>query len=169
MTEVPFIERVASEVLVADGGMGTMLQAAGLTLADFEDLEGCNEILNVTRPDVIADIHRAYFDVGVDSVQTNTFGTNWANLAEYGIEDRIKELALAGARIARDVADEYEAQDGRDRYVYGSIGPGTKLPSLGHTDFETLRDAYQQGSEGLLEGGVDLLLPETSFDTLNMK
>ncbi|MCB0917690.1 MAG: methionine synthase [Actinobacteria bacterium] len=169
MTEVPFIERVASEVLVADGGMGTMLQAAGLTLADFEDLEGCNEILNVTRPDVIADIHRAYFDVGVDSVQTNTFGTNWANLAEYGIEDRIKELALAGARIARDVADEYEAQDGRDRYVYGSIGPGTKLPSLGHTDFETLRDAYQQGSEGLLEGGVDLLLVETSQDLLQAK
>jgi len=168
VTEVPFIERVASEVLVADGGMGTMLQAAGLTLADFEDLEGCNEILNVTRPDVIADIHRAYFDVGVDSVQTNTFGTNWANLAEYGIEDRIKELALAGARIARDVADEYEAQDGRDRF-YGSIGPGTKLPSLGHTDFETLRDAYQQGSEGLLEGGVDLLLVETSQDLLQAK
>ncbi len=155
-------------VVVADGAMGTMLQEADLTLADFEDLEGCNEILNVTRPDVVADIHRAYYDAGVDCVETNTFGANWANLAEYDIEHRIYELAEAGARIARDVADSYEA-DGRDRYVLGSVGPGTKLPSLGHTDFITLREAYFAESTGLIDGGADAILIETAQDLLQAK
>ena len=155
-------------VVVADGAMGTMLQEADLTLADFEDLEGCNEILNVTRPEVVGDIHRAYYDVGVDCVETNTFGANWANLAEYDIEHRIYELAEAGARIARDVADSYEA-DGRDRYVLGSVGPGTKLPSLGHTDFITLREAYFAESTGLIDGGADAILIETAQDLLQAK
>ena len=91
--------------MVADGAMGTMLQAADLTLDDFEGLEGCNEILNITRPDVVRDIHDAYFAVGCDAVETNTFGANFANLAEYDIADRITELAEAGARLAREVAD----------------------------------------------------------------
>jgi 5-methyltetrahydrofolate--homocysteine methyltransferase len=103
--KTPLLDAMLQRVLVADGAMGTMLQAADLTLADFQDLDGCNEILNVTRPDVVAGVHDAYFDVGVDAVETNTFGANWANLAEYDIVDRIYELAEAGARIAREVAD----------------------------------------------------------------
>ncbi len=163
----PILDALHDRVLVADGAMGTMLQAADLTLDDFEGHEGCNEILNVTRPDVVAGVHRAYFDVGVDCVETNTFGANWANLAEYDIVERIYELAEAGARIAREVADSYH--DGRDRYVLGSVGPGTKLPSLGHTDFRTLRDAYAEETRGLIDGGADAILIETAQDLLQAK
>ncbi len=169
MPETPFFEALQRRVLVADGAMGTMLQAADLSLDDFENLEGCNEVLNVTRPDVVAEIHREYFNVGVDCVESNTFGANWANLAEYDIEDRIYELAEAGARVARDVANSFEQEDGRDRYVLGSVGPGTKLPSLGHTDFETLRDAYFSEARGLAVGGADAILIETAQDLLQAK
>ena len=162
MPRTPLVEAMQQRVLVADGAMGTMLQAADLTLADFQDHDGCNEILNVTRPDVVAGVHRAYFDVGVDAVETNTFGANWANLAEYDIVERIYELAEAGARIAREVADSYD--DGKDRYVLGSVGPGTKLPSLGHTHFRVLRDAYQEETRGLVDGGADAILIETAQD-----
>src|SRR5215467_7358727 len=119
---------LAEHVIVADGGMGTMLQASGPTLDDFEGHEGCNEILNVTRPDVVRSIHEAYLAVGVDCVETNTFGANLGNLGEYGIADRIGELALAGARIAREAADAWSTPD-QPRFVIGSVGPGTKLPS----------------------------------------
>ena len=134
----------SERVVVADGAMGTMLQAATepSSLDDFEGHEGCNEILNVTRPDVVRAVHDAYFEVGVDCVETNTFGANFANLAEYDIEDRIDELAEAGARIAREVGDEWSTAD-QPRWVIGSVGPGTKLPTLGHVPFATLRDAYQ--------------------------
>ncbi|HEY6740956.1 MAG TPA: homocysteine S-methyltransferase family protein, partial [Lapillicoccus sp.] len=154
--------------VVADGATGTMLQAAELTLDDFEGLEGCNEILNVTRPDVVRDIHAAYFDVGCDAVETNTFGANAANLGEYGIADRIHELSEAGARLAREVADDFATAD-RPRWVIGSVGPGTKLPSLGHAKYSFLRDAYQQEVDGLIAGGADAVLVETSQDLLQMK
>src|SRR6266540_2955556 len=98
------LDTLAERVVVADGAMGTMLQAADLSLDDFEGHEGCNEILNVTRPDVVRGVHDAYFAVGSDAVETNTFGANYANLAEYGIEERIYELAEAGARLAAEVA-----------------------------------------------------------------
>jgi 5-methyltetrahydrofolate--homocysteine methyltransferase len=161
-------QALGSRVLVADGAMGTMIQACDPSLADFQGHEGCNEILNVTRPDVIADIHRAYFDVGVDCIETNTFGANFANLAEYGIEDRIFELALAGAKIARSVADEFTSSV-QPRWVLGSVGPGTKLPSLGHATFATLRDAYAEQVRGLIEGGSDAILIETAQDLLQAK
>ena len=103
--ESSFLTTLRRRPVVADGAMGTMLQAADLTLDDFEGLEGCNEILNITRPDVVRGIHDAYLAVGCDAVETNTFGANFANLTEYGIADRIRELAEAGARLARDVAD----------------------------------------------------------------
>ncbi|WP_408658014.1 methionine synthase, partial [Jatrophihabitans sp.] len=148
--------------------MGTMLQAADLSLDDFEGLEGCNEILNVSRPDVVAGVHEAYFAAGADAVETNTFGANWANLAEYDIADRIRELALAGARIAREVADRHSTAD-RPRFVIGSIGPGTKLPTLGHVHYSKLRDAYYEEAAGLIEGGADALLVETSQDLLQTK
>lgn len=163
-----FGQALGTRVMVADGAMGTMIQARDPSLADFQGHEGCNEVLNVTRPDLIADIHRAYFEVGVDCVETNTFGANWANLGEYGIEDRIHELAFAGARVARAVADEYSTLE-HPRWVLGSVGPGTKLPSLGHTAFAVLRDAYAEQVRGMLEGGIDAVLIETAQDLLQAK
>ncbi|MEU6842191.1 methionine synthase [Streptomyces sp. NPDC046716] len=162
-------QALASRVVVADGAMGTMLQAQDPTLEDFQDLEGCNEILNVTRPDIVRSVHEAYYAVGVDCVETNTFGSNHTAASEYEIGDRIVELSEAGARIAREVADEFTAKTGQQRWVLGSIGPGTKLPSLGHIDYATIRDGYQQNAEGLLAGGADALIVETSQDLLQTK
>lgn len=162
-------EALASRVVVADGAMGTMLQEQDPTLDDFQQLEGCNEILNVTRPDIVASVHRAYFEVGVDCVETNTFGANYAALKEYDIPERNFELSEAGVRIAREVADEFAAGDGRTRWVLGSMGPGTKLPTLGHAPYDTLRDAYQVNAEGMIAGGADALLVETTQDLLQTK
>ncbi|WP_326751833.1 methionine synthase [Streptomyces hirsutus] len=162
-------EALATRVVVADGAMGTMLQAHDPTLEDFENLEGCNEILNLTRPDIVRSVHLEYFDAGVDCVETNTFGANLTALGEYDIADRVVELSEAGARIAREAADEFAARDGRPRWVLGSMGPGTKLPTLGHTTFAAIRDAYQQNAEGLLAGGADALLVETTQDLLQTK
>ncbi|MCV2489131.1 methionine synthase [Geodermatophilus sp. YIM 151500] len=159
---------LSERVLIADGAMGTMLQAADLHLDDFEGHEGCNEVLNVTRPDVVRGIHDAYFAAGSDLVETNTFGANWANLGEYGIADRIEELARAGAALAREVADGWATAD-RPRWVLGSVGPGTKLPTLGHVPYATLRDAYQQQAAGMLAGGVDAVIVETAQDLLQAK
>ena len=135
---------LASRVVIADGAMGTMLQAADPSLEDFQGHEGCNEILNVSRPDVVRSVHDAYLNVGVDAIETNTFGANWANLAEYGIEDRIYELAYAGGVIAREAADAFSTPD-KPRFVLGSLGPGTKLPSLGHTTYKHLRNTFGKG------------------------
>ncbi|WP_327713901.1 methionine synthase (plasmid) [Streptomyces sp. NBC_00464] len=162
-------EALATRVVVADGAMGTMLQAQDPTLEDFENLEGCNEILNVTRPDIVRSVHEEYFAVGVDCVETNTFGANHSAANEYEIADRIVELSESGARIAREVADEFTAKDGRPRWVLGSVGPGTKLPSLGHIAYDVLRDGYQQNAEGLLAGGADALIVETTQDLLQTK
>jgi 5-methyltetrahydrofolate--homocysteine methyltransferase len=162
-------EALHERVVIADGAMGTMLQASDATLDHFEGHEGCNEILNVTRPDIVRGVHDAYLAVGADCVTTNTFGTNLGNLGEYGITERIFELAEAGARLAREAVDEHEAADGRPRWVLGSIGPGTKLPTLGHATFRELRDAYQQNAAGLLSGGADALIIETCQDLLQAK
>jgi 5-methyltetrahydrofolate--homocysteine methyltransferase len=159
---------LSHRVVIADGAMGTMLQGYDLTLDDFAQLEGCNEILNLTRPDVVRAIHDAYFDVGVDAVETNTFGANLSALGEYGIEDRIFELAEAAARIARASADTHSTPD-RSRWVLGSVGPGTKLPTLGHLSYSRLRDAYQSQVEGMLAGGIDAVIIETSQDLLQTK
>ncbi|EPH45635.1 methionine synthase [Streptomyces aurantiacus] len=162
-------EALATRVVVADGAMGTMLQAQDPTLEDFENLEGCNEILNITRPDIVANVHREYFAAGVDCVETNTFGANHAALGEYDIPERVFELSESGARIAREVADEFTASTGQQRWVLGSMGPGTKLPTLGHAPYTTLRDAYQQNAEGMIAGGADALLVETTQDLLQTK
>jgi len=159
---------LAQRVVVADGAMGTMLQASPATLGDFDGHEGCNEILNLTRPDIVRSIHDAYLEAGVDCVTTNTFGANLGNLGEYGLQARIEELSEAGARIARAAADA--ASTGRrPRWVLGSIGPGTKLPTLGHVRFADLRDAYQRNAAGLLRGGVDAIVVETCQDLLQAK
>ena len=155
-------------VVIADGAMGTMLQDRNPSLEDFQQHEGCNEILNVTRPDIVKSVHAQYLEAGVDAIETNTFGANFANLAEYGIEDRIYELALAGAKIAREIADQFSTQE-KPRWVLGSLGPGTKLPTLGHTSYGKLKDAYLTASNGLIEGGADALLIETTQDLLQAK
>ena len=162
------LDAVRNRVVVADGAMGTMIQESNPTLADYENLEGGNEILNVTRPDIIERIHRTYLEAGSEAIETNTFGANLPNLADYGIEARIEELACAGASLARKAADEF-ATEASPRWVLGSIGPGTKLPSLGHERYSVLRDAYQQAAKGLIRGGADALLIETAQDLLQAK
>lgn len=161
-------QALAQRTVIADGAMGTMLQAANPTLDDFEGYEGCNEILNVSRPDIVRAVHEEYLAVGVDAIETNTFGANWANLAEYGIEDRIYELAHAGGVLARASADKFSTTE-RPRFVIGSLGPGTKLPSLGHTTYARLKDAYNIASQGLVDAGVDAILVETAQDLLQAK
>ncbi|WP_405460792.1 methionine synthase [Streptomyces sp. NBC_00101] len=162
-------EALATRVVVADGAMGTMLQAQDPTLEDFQDLEGCNEILNITRPDIVRSVHEEYFAVGVDCVETNTFGANSSALGEYDIPERIHELSESGARIAREVADEFTASTGQQRWVLGSMGPGTKLPTLGHAPYTQLREGFQQNAEGLISGGADALIVETTQDLLQTK
>ena len=163
------LRRTLSErVVIADGAMGTMLQAANPSLADFQNHEGCNEILNVSRPDIVRSVHDEYLAAGVDAIETNTFGANWSNLADYGIEDRIYELAFAGGTIAREAADAFSTPD-KPRFVLGSLGPGTKLPSLGHTTYENLKTAYYTAAKGLADSGCDALLVETSQDLLQVK
>ncbi|MGH3282340.1 MAG: homocysteine S-methyltransferase family protein, partial [Trebonia sp.] len=160
---------LAERIVVADGAMGTMLQASDAAPGDFGGHEGCNEVLNVARPDIVRGIHRAYLEAGADCVTTNTFGANLGNLSEYGIAGRIGELSEAGAAVARAAADEFTAADGRPRWVLGSIGPGTKLPTLGHVTFRELRDSYYENAAGLLCGGADALIIETCQDLLQAK
>ncbi|RLP12704.1 methionine synthase [Propionibacterium australiense] len=158
-------EALAARVLVGDGGMGTMLQNWDLTGADFDGAEGCNEMLNVTRPDVVRSVHDGYLAAGSDIITTNTFGCNWANLSEYGCYDRIGELAAAGARLARQAADEAPGR----RWVSASVGPGTKLPSLGQVDFATLVAAYEAQLDAMIGEGVDAIQLETCQDLLQAK
>ncbi|HWW52124.1 MAG TPA: homocysteine S-methyltransferase family protein, partial [Acidimicrobiales bacterium] len=165
-----YLEAARERVVIYDGATGTNLQLRDLTADDFGGpvLEGCNELLCATRPDVIADLHASFFEVGVDVVETDSFGSLPWVLAEYGISERTHELALTAATIARRVASDFAA-DGRPRWVAGSLGPGTKLSSLGQILFAEQRDGYEVASTGLLEGGVDLLLIETCQDLLQVK
>ena len=172
MTMPSYLEAVRERVVIFDGATGTNIQLRQLGPDDFGGpaLEGCNELLCDTRPDVIADLHRSFFDVGVDVVETDSFGSLPWVLAEYGIAHRTRELATKAARIAREVAAGYRAAGGgREVWVAGSLGPGTKLVSLGQISFADLRDGYQEAAAGLLEGGADLLLVETCQDLLQVK
>ena len=166
----PYLDAASRGVLIYDGATGTNLQLANLTADDFGSsaLEGCNEVLCLTRPDVIERLHRSFLDVGVDVIETNSFGSFSVVLAEYGLEDRAHELAVTSARIARRVADEY-ASPGSPRFVAGSIGPGTKFPTLGQITYDALSASYEELAYGLLEGGVDVLVVETMFDLLSGK
>ncbi len=165
-----FLDALAERVLVFDGAFGTWMQDQDLGADDFGGpaLEGCNEMLVLTRPDLVARMHREFFDAGVDAVETATFGAFALVLNEYGIAGKSRTINEHAARIAREVADE-AAGDGRPRFVIGSMGPGTRLPSLGHIPFAQLRDDYQEQAEALLAGGVDVLLVETVYDLLQGK
>src|SRR5689334_10306 len=156
---------IASRILVLDGAMGTMIQARDLRADDFggATLEGCNEALNLTRPDVIRDIHTAYLDAGADMISTNTFGCAPYVLAEYGLADRAYEITLAAARLAREAA-------GDDRLVAGAMGPSTRsITVTRNVTFHEVREAYAVQARALIDGGVDALLLETVQDTLNVK
>src|SRR5215469_4089681 len=164
-------DALASRILVIDGAMGTMLQQRHLTASDFggPDLEGCNENLVVTRPDVILDVHRAYFDAGADIVETDTFGGTSIVLAEYGLQDRAYELNRKAAELARQAAEQ-SSKPRRPRFVAGSIGPTTKAITVtGGVTFEELKRAFYEQAKGLIDGGADILLVETCHDTRNIK
>ncbi|MEB3158324.1 MAG: homocysteine S-methyltransferase family protein, partial [Synechococcus sp.] len=172
-TNSRFLDRLHAPdrpVLVFDGATGTSLQQMNLTAADFggEELEGCNENLVVTRPDAVQSVHRLFLDAGCDVIETDTFGAASVVLAEYGLEDQAFELNRRAAELAREVADSYST-DEKPRFVAGSMGPTTKLPTLGHIDFDTLKQAYCEQAEGLLVGGVDLFIIETCQDVLQIK
>ena len=170
MNRQPYLEAVRERVIVFDGAFGTFVQDLDLGADDFggPSLEGCNEMLCLSRPDVIEAMHAAFLDAGVDAIETASFGSFSTVLTEYDIPEKAYELNVAAASIARRVADRYES-DGRPRYVAGSIGPGTKLPSLGHIGFIELRDAYEEQARGLIDGGSDLFLIETCMDLLQIK
>ena len=161
----------AGRILVFDGAMGTMIQERDLSAQDFggPQLEGCNEHLNLTRPDVIRAIHEAYLDAGADCISTNTFGCATYVLAEYGLADHCHDITLAAARIAREAADSRSTQE-RPRFVLGAMGPGTRTITVtGGVTFDEVLDAYYRQARALIEGGVDALLLETCQDTLNVK
>ena len=166
----PYLAALARDVLIYDGATGTNFQLQELCADDFggASFEGCNELLTVTNPHAVELLHRSFLDVGVDVIETDSFGAFGVVLGEYGIADRAHELALASATIARRVADDY-ASPGSPRFVAGSIGPGTKFPTLGQISYDDLSASYEELAFGLLEGGVDLLLVETMFDLLSGK
>jgi 5-methyltetrahydrofolate--homocysteine methyltransferase len=166
----PYLAALAARTLIYDGATGTNLQTQELSADDFGGgaFEGCNELLVLTRPDAIETLHRSFLDVGVDVVETDSFGSFSVVLAEYGIAERAFELSHAAAVLARRVADEY-ASARQPRFVAGSMGPGTKFPTLGQISYDDLSASYEEMAYGLLEGGVDLLLVETMFDLLSGK
>ncbi len=185
----PILEALAEKVLVFDGAMGTQIQGSSATDADFilrdvhgtspaiaaaaerlggKLLDGCNEILNITRPDVIESIHAAYFEAGSDMVETNTFGSTSIVLAEYEVQELVYDVSLAAAQIARRAADRFSTTN-KPRFVVGSLGPGTKLASLNQTNWEEIESTYSLSFRAMLEGGVDALLLETLQDLLMVK
>lgn len=169
---------IKERILVLDGGLGTLIQARQLAAADYGGHAGCNDYLVVTRPDVIEEIHVAYFEAGADIVSTDTFNANPVSLRDYELQDRTYEINRAAALLARGVADRYEAQDGKPRFVAGSVGPTNRSasmspdvndPGLRNVTFDELAEGYAEQVRGLIDGGADLILIETVFDTLNCK
>jgi 5-methyltetrahydrofolate--homocysteine methyltransferase len=165
-----YLQALRERVVIFDGAMGTNLQLLGLGPEDFggPELEGCNEVLVETKPELVAQVHRSFYEVGCDVVETDTFGSTSVVLAEYGLADRARELTRTAADLACAVRNEF-ATPSRPRWVAGSMGPGTKFPTLGQISYADFRDAYEEQALGLLEGGVDLLLIETQFDMLSVK
>ncbi len=162
------LDAAAQRAIVLDGATGTGIQAMDLPLSDFDGLEGCNEVLNVSCPRAVEALHASYFAAGADAVLTNTFGASAVTLAEYELAERTREINAAAARHARAAADRFSAPDA-PRFAIGSIGPGTKLPSLGQIGFNALHAAYLEQARGLLDGEVDALLVETVYDLLQGK
>ncbi|MBY0582889.1 MAG: homocysteine S-methyltransferase family protein, partial [Sphingomonas sp.] len=179
------LAEAAKRILITDGAFGTEIQNWKLSAEDYagslgltHDQKGNNDILALTKPEVPESIHRGYFEAGADIAETNTFSANRISQADYGAEHLVREINLESARLARRVADEFTAKDGRPRFVAGAIGPTNKTLSLSpdvndpgfrEIDFDYLKDVYREQIDALVEGGVDFILIETVFDTLNAK
>ncbi|AJP74767.1 homocysteine S-methyltransferase family protein [Sphingomonas hengshuiensis] len=180
-----FLAEAARRILITDGAFGTEIQNWKLSEADYagalglsHDQKGNNDILALTKPEVPASIHRAYFEAGADIAETNTFSANRISQADYGAEHLVREINIESAKLARSIADEFQARDGRPRFVAGALGPTNKTLSLSpdvndpgyrEIDFDHLKDVYREQIDALVEGGVDFILIETVFDTLNAK
>ncbi|MGJ3648990.1 homocysteine S-methyltransferase family protein [Sphingomonas sp. GlSt437] len=180
-----FLAEAAKRILITDGAFGTEIQRCKLAAADYagdlglaRDQKGNNDILALTRPDVPEAIHRAYFEAGADIAETNTFSANRISQADYGAEHLVRDINVESAKLARRVADEFEARDGRPRFVAGALGPTNKTLSLSpdvndpgfrEIDFDELKHVYREQIDALVEGGADFILIETVFDTLNAK
>src|SRR5438270_1548472 len=168
MLMTDFLQVVRERVVIYDGAMGTNIQMRNPTLDDYWGKENCSEVLVLSRPDIIRDIHADFFRVGCDIVETNTFGGSGIVLGEFDLRDRVREINLKAAQLAKEVAQQFSTKD-RPRFVAGSMGPTTKLPSLGHIGFEAMVESYEEQASALIEGGVDLLLIETAQDLLQVK
>src|ERR1700751_3600776 len=163
-----FLDTVRERVVVYDGAMGTNIQKRNPSLDDFWGKENCSEVLVLSRPDIIREIHASFLKVGADVLETDTFGGTRTVLGEFELGDRVREINIAAAKLAREVADQFSTKD-KPRFVAGSIGPTTKLPSLGHITFDAMVEAYEEQAAALIEGGVDILLIETAQDLLQAK
>src|SRR5713101_844907 len=163
-----FLQTVKERVVVYDGAMGTNIQSRNPTLDDYWGKENCSEVLVLSRPDIIREIHADFFRVGCDIVETDTFGGSRIVLAEFELADKVREINVRAAQLAREVAQQFSTKE-RPRFVAGSMGPTTKLPSLGHIGFEAMAAAYEEQAAALIEGGVDVLLIETCQDLLQAK
>jgi len=163
-----FLKAVQERVVIYDGAMGTSVQAYDLGVDEFWGKEGYNDVLVLSRPDIVKEIHAAYFDAGCDVVETNTFSSTRIVMAEYDMQHQVHEVNLAAAKLAREVAASYSS-NGRKRFVSGSMGPTTKLPSLGHIGFDDMAATYTEQAVALIDGGVDVLLLETCQDILQAK
>ncbi len=161
-----FLKTVAERVVIYDGAMGTSIQKHNLSVDDYWGKEGCSEILVLSKPEVIRGIHASYLAVGADVVETNTFGATSIVLGEYDLQDKVREINIAAVKLAREAANSF---NGRKRFVAGSIGPTTKLPSLNHISWDAMLAAFEEQTLSLIEGGVDVLLIETSQDLLQTK
>src|SRR6266851_10143726 len=165
-----FLDTLKERIVVFDGAMGTNLQVQNLSLDDFGGLrfEGCNENLLVTRPDAVENVHTAFFDVGCDVIETNSFNGTPVDFAEYDMADQAYDMNVRAASLAKRIASDYSTKE-KPRWVAGSMGSGRKLPTLGHISFLDLKAAYAEQVRGLLDGGADLLIVETCQDLLQTK
>ncbi len=165
-----FLDLLKEKIIVFDGAMGVSLQAANLSIDDWggPNFENCSENLLYTRPDVVAGVHKSFLDIGCDVIETNSFGGSEVVLTEFGIADKTYDVNKKAAELAKDIANDYSTHD-HPRFVAGSIGPGTKLPTLGHITYRDLKDAYREQVRGLIDGGSDVLLVETCQDLLQTK
>src|SRR5437868_7733033 len=165
-----FLDTIKERIVVFDGAMGTNLQVQNLTLDDFGGLrfEGCNENLLITRPDAVENVHTAFLDVGCDVIETNSFNGTPVDFAEYDMADQAYDMNVRAARLAKRIAADYSTKD-KPRWVAGSMGPGRKLPTLGHISFLDMKASYREQARGLLDGGADLLIVETCQDILQTK
>ncbi len=168
MTRPHLLDALRDRVLLCDGGMGSRVQALSLDIEkDYWGRENCTDVLVLSRPDMVREIHRGYFAAGADMVETNTFGASPVTLGEFDLGDRAFEINKTAGELAREAAESFA--DGRDRWVIGSVGPGTKLPSLGNIAYDPLEAALAEQCRGLIAGGVDAILIETCQDTLQIK